>query len=35
VADDGVAFTGDLFERRAIEDVNETAAVTDEARALQ
>src|SRR5262249_18587193 len=35
VADGGVAFTGDLFERRAIEDVDETAAVADEARALQ
>jgi len=35
VADHGVAFTGDLFERRAIDDVDEAAAVTDQAGALQ
>ena len=29
VADHGIAFTGDLFERRAIDDMDETAAVTN------
>src|SRR5262245_42558081 len=33
--DDGVAFARNIFERRAIEDVDQTATVTDEARALQ
>src|SRR5215831_17765106 len=31
----GVAFAGNVLERRAIEDVDETAAVADEAGALQ
>ena len=35
MADHGVAFTSDLFEPRAIDDVDETAAITDEAGALQ
>src|SRR5215470_11698638 len=35
VPHDGVAFTGNLFERRAIEDVDQTATVTDESCALQ
>src|SRR5262249_56705316 len=35
VADDAVAFAGDLFERRAIDDMNETTAVADETGALQ
>src|SRR5262245_5911083 len=35
VTDHRVAFTRDLFERRAIDDVDETAAVTDESCALQ
>src|SRR5262249_12684628 len=35
VADHGVAFTGDLFEPRAIDDVDEPTAVADEIRALQ
>src|SRR6516162_3197867 len=35
VPDDGVAFAGDLFECQAIDDVDETAAITDETGALQ
>src|SRR5215472_6352676 len=35
VSDDRVAFTRDVFERRAIDDVDEAAAVPDQAGALQ
>src|SRR5215471_51678 len=33
--DDGVAFAGDVLDRRAIEDLDVAAAVADQARALQ
>ena len=33
--DDGVAFAGDVLDRRAIEDLDMAAAVADQARALQ
>src|SRR5262249_5728639 len=35
VLDDGVAFAGNVFERRAVEDLDVTAAVADQAGALQ
>src|SRR5262245_15097382 len=35
VLDDGVAFAGDIFERRAIDDVDEAAPVTDQAGGLE
>src|SRR5215813_3725879 len=35
VPHNGVAIARNVFERRAIDDVDETAAVADEARALQ
>src|SRR5262249_56233537 len=35
VLDDGVAFAGNVFEHRAVEDLDVTAAVADQAGALQ
>jgi hypothetical protein len=35
VLDDGVAFAGDVFERRAVDDVDEPPAVADQAGAVQ